>query len=104
MDKRKMHSLIAERITGWDLETDGPYPNYSGDIGQAYTVLHTLKDLHGYRHIVDSGINTFTQCVITKKPAIIMLDESDFVGQAANEALAICRAALKAVGYVGDDL
>ncbi len=87
---RELDALIAEKVMGWDSRCI-PKP-YSRDIGYAWQVVEkVLSDVKGHvdLSIEPDGVN----CIIS--------GYTFDAGETADTApLAICQAALKAVGHI----
>lgn len=119
MTNREIDALVAEKVMGWmpfplaDGEVmEGyyyngittwptPAPNYSTNIADAWQVVEMLSDEYEYDHVTISSSNKVWYCDIVKNlPANEdgELDSDVWDHTASTAPMAICLAALKAMG------
>ncbi len=92
LPERERDAIVAEKVMGYDMEVEDPLPFYTTDIAAAWEVMEKMRK----KYAVSIGVGT--------KCHVVVLDV--FLNQVAEAwqpaPLAICLAALKAVGVIDD--
>lgn len=119
LDSHARNCVVAEKVLGWEVDrhanmgrrietpkpgewgcgcishnVSGPIPTFTTSIADAWEVIGKLNKTHDFSICTINGHKGYE--------AELHRDNNYFYGEAESEALAICIAALRAVGAISD--